>query len=284
MKISTFIIYGIATAFTGFLVLNGNNFNNSNSQNNPVTAQTNRLNFTKSEQINNSTLPTSNKTNTKENSPRRLAITVKVAEPNDLKIKEEEEIKKGQIINLLSQKAIASSSEILTTEERIKMIEERLELMERKIKYSRKRSWTNYITLDPIELIQNIFGGGGVQRDRIALADLDVSVGQLEAAKAELERQKERQKAVLEAEVLRLVLNYEASSRRRDLIKTQLTTFQKQQQIELISYRLGQGNTNEYLNSQLRSEELQNNLLEAETLIQQTLREISQLTGNELNQ
>jgi hypothetical protein len=43
------------------------------------------------------------------------------------------------------------------------------------------------------------------------------------------------------AEVLRLVLNYEASSRRRDLIKVQLSTFQKQQQIELISYRLGQG-------------------------------------------
>jgi hypothetical protein len=83
MKISTFIIYGIATAFTGFLVINGNNFNNSNSQNNnPVTAQTNRLNFTKTEQINNSTLPTSNNTNTKENTPRRLAITVKVAEPN----------------------------------------------------------------------------------------------------------------------------------------------------------------------------------------------------------
>jgi hypothetical protein len=187
-------------------------------------------------------------------------------------------------INQLTQLAIANSTEILTIEERIKMIEERLELMERKIKYSRNRSWTNYITLDPIELIQNIFGGGGVQRDRIALADLDLSVGQLEAAKAELERQKERQKAVLEAEVLRLVLNYEASSRRRELIKVQLNTFQKQQQIELISYRLGQGSTNEYLNSQLRSEELQNNLLDVETLIQQNLREISQLTGNELNQ
>jgi hypothetical protein len=158
------------------------------------------------------------------------------------------------------------------------MIEERLELMERKIKYSRNRSWTNYITLDPIELIQNIFGGGGVQRDRIALADLDLSVGQLEAAKAELERQKERQKAVLEAEVLRLVLNYEASSRRRDLLKVQLNTFQKQQQIELISYRLGQGNTNEYLNSQLRGEQLENSLFEVETLIQQNLREIELLT------
>jgi hypothetical protein len=103
MKISTFIIYGIATAFTGFLVLNGNNFNNSNSQNNPVTAQTNRLNFSREEGTGNGEqrteiLPTSNNTNTKENTPRRLAITVKVAEPNDLKIKEEEEIKKGQII------------------------------------------------------------------------------------------------------------------------------------------------------------------------------------------
>jgi hypothetical protein len=164
------------------------------------------------------------------------------------------------------------------------MIEERLKLMERKIKYSRNRSWTNYITLDPIELIQNIFGGGGVQRDRIAIADLDVSVGQLEAAKAELERQKERQKAVLEAEVLRLVLNYESSQRRRDLIFSQLNTFQKQQQIELISYRLGQGSTNEYLNSQLRGEQLENSLFEVETKLEQTLREISQLTGSELNQ
>jgi hypothetical protein len=181
-------------------------------------------------------------------------------------------------INQLTQLAIANSTELITIEERIKMIEERLELMERKIKYSRNRSWTNYITLDPIELIQNIFGGGGVQRDRIALADLDLSVGQLEAAKAELERQKERQKAVLEAEVLRLVLNYEASSRRRDLLKVQLNTFQKQQQIELISYRLGQGNTNEYLNSQLRGEQLENSLFEVETLIQQNLREIELLT------
>ena len=186
-------------------------------------------------------------------------------------------------INQLTQLAIANSTEILTTEERIKMIEERLELMERKIKYSRNRSWTNYITLDPIELIQNIFGGG-VQRDRIALADLDLSVGQLEAAKAELERQKERQKAVLEAEVLRLVLNYESSQRRRDLIFSQLNTFQKQQQIELISYRLGQGSTNEYLNSQLRGEQLENSLFEVENNLEQTLREISQLTGSELNQ
>jgi hypothetical protein len=172
-------------------------------------------------------------------------------------------------INQLTQLAIANSAELITIEERIKMIEERLKLMERKIKYSRNRSWTNYITLDPIELIQNIFGGGGVQRDRIALADLDVSVGQLEAAKAELERQKERQKAVLEAEVLRLVLDYEASSRRRDLIKVQLSTFQKQQQIGLISYRLGQGSTNEYLNSQLRGEQLQNNLLECGSFLTQ---------------
>lgn len=44
MKISTFIIYGIATAFTGFLVLNGdNNYN--------LKAQTNRLNFSKDNNI-----------------------------------------------------------------------------------------------------------------------------------------------------------------------------------------------------------------------------------------
>ena len=189
-----------------------------------------------------------------------------------------------ECIKLLTQRAINHSPELLTIEQRIKIISERLELMEEKIDYSQKKTWTNYITLDPIRLIQNIFGGGDLQRDRIAITDLELSVGQLEAAKAELERQKERQKGVVEAEVLRLVLSYESSLRRRDLVFSQLANFQKQQQIELIGYRLGSGSTNQYLASQLRGEQLQNSLFEVENQLNQNLREIYQLTGYEINQ
>ena len=104
-----------------------------------------------------------------------------------------------ECITLLTQRAIAYSTELVTIEERIKIISERLELMEEKIDYSKKRTWTNYITTDVIKIIQNIFGGGDIQRDRIAITDLELSVGQLSAAKAELERQKERQKGVVGA-------------------------------------------------------------------------------------
>ena len=77
-----------------------------------------------------------------------------------------------ECIKLLTQRAIDYSPELLTIEERIQIISERLELMEEKIDYSQKKTWTNYITLDPIRLIQNIFGGGDLQRDRIAITDL----------------------------------------------------------------------------------------------------------------
>jgi hypothetical protein len=39
-----------------------------------------------------------------------------------------------------------------------------------RIAYSQKKTWTNYVTLDPIKLLQNLFGGGDVQRDRLAVS------------------------------------------------------------------------------------------------------------------
>jgi hypothetical protein len=42
--------------------------------------------------------------------------------------------------------------------------------MEDRIAYSQKKTWTNYVTLDPVKLLQNLFGGGDVQRDRLAVS------------------------------------------------------------------------------------------------------------------
>ena len=46
-------------------------------------------------------------------------------------------------------------------------------------------------------LIRNLAGGGDMQRDRLAIADLEVKGATLEAARAELERQREQEKILL---------------------------------------------------------------------------------------
>ncbi len=89
MNISTIISYGIAATFTAFLFINGNNPN-------PIKTVAQSINKNSTPQ---STTPLSTtQTKAVENTPRRLAITVKVAEPDDLTISELEEIKQGQII------------------------------------------------------------------------------------------------------------------------------------------------------------------------------------------
>ncbi len=64
----------------------------------------------------------------------------------------------------------ASSHKLKTLAERITLIDERLELAEDRIEYTRKKKLTNYISANPVDIIQNIFGGGSVQRDNIAIS------------------------------------------------------------------------------------------------------------------
>ena len=71
----------------------------------------------------------------------------------------------------LTNRAIASDSKFKKLSERITIIDERLEATGQRIDYTKKKQWTNYISTNPVDIIQNIFGGGGVQRDRIAIAD-----------------------------------------------------------------------------------------------------------------
>ena len=150
-----------------------------------------------------------------------------------------------------------------------------------RIGYAKDRRWTNYITVDPVKLVQNIFGGGDIQRDRIAIADLEVKSATLEAARAELERQRESEKILLGDKVLRLVLDYEAAQRQYALLKSQLETFNQQQEILRIRYRLGQGDTSQFLESQVRGDRLEAKLVELESLQQDKLRELGQVTGDE---
>ena len=78
-------------------------------------------------------------------------------------------------ISKRSAKLAANSAKLETLAERITLIDQRLELAEDRIEYTRKKKWTNYISANPINILQNIFGGGDVQRDNIAITQCQAS-------------------------------------------------------------------------------------------------------------
>ena len=90
-----------------------------------------------------------------------------------------------------------------------------------RIDYTSNKRWTNYLTLDPVRLIANIFGGGDVQRDNIAIADLEVKAATLEATRANLVWRRAEVKSQLREEILTLVLDYEAAGRQAALVESQ---------------------------------------------------------------
>ncbi len=152
-----------------------------------------------------------------------------------------------ECVQKLTEKAIANSFKLKTLQERITLIDQRLELAEDRIEYTRKKKWTNYISANPINILQNIFGGGDVQRDNIAIANLEIRTADLLAAKAELERQQEEEKVRLGDRVLRLLLDYESAQRRHELLSSQLKTLEQQQRVARVSYRRGRGSTSQML-------------------------------------
>ena len=103
----------------------------------------------------------------------------------------------------------------------------------------------------------------------------------LEAARAELERQRESEKVLLGEKVLRLVLDYESSDRRVTLIESQLQSFNVSREVFRIRYRLGQGTTEQWLGFEERSDRLADQLVEAQTKRDEAVRELRQVTSLE---
>ncbi len=187
----------------------------------------------------------------------------------------------NECVQELTEKAIANSFKLETLAERIALIDERLELAEDRIEYTRKKKWTNYISANPVDIIQNIFGGGAVQRDNIAIASLEIRTADLLAAKAELERQQEEEKVKISERVLRLLLDYESATRKHKLLTSQLKTLEQQQKIARVSYRRGRGSTNQMLGMNDKRDRISEKLINTEIEKDEAIRELGQLIGNE---
>ncbi|MGK7898090.1 MAG: hypothetical protein AB4372_31850 [Xenococcus sp. (in: cyanobacteria)] len=180
----------------------------------------------------------------------------------------------------LTERAIANSFKLETLASRITLIDERLELAEDRIDYVSKKSWTNYISTNPVNIIQNIFGGGNVQRDRIAIASLEIRTADLLAAKAELERQQSEEKVKIGDRVLRLLLDYEAAERRYELLTSQLQTLEQQRRVARVSYRNGRGSTSQMLSMGDKRDRTIEKIVEVEIRKDEAVRELGQLVSS----
>ena len=153
----------------------------------------------------------------------------------------------SECIELLAEKAYANSPELVTIEEQIALIDKRLEVAGKRIEHTSKKRWTNYIASDLLRIAANLLGGGDVQRDKIAIADLEVKSAELEAYRANLHRRKAEIKSQLREEVLGLVLEYEAAERKYVLAQSKLATYDRQRQLIEIDYQFGNGSTTQML-------------------------------------
>jgi len=167
----------------------------------------------------------------------------------------------------LTELAIQNSSEI-------EAIEQRLELASDRIGYAQARQWTEYLTLDPLRLVQNLLGGGDVQRNRLAIAELEVRA-------ADLVRRREEVAESLARKVVELVLEHEQLGRQIELLDSQLLTQQQRQAVMEVAYRTGQGSTQTMLSVWQRTEDLEARQLEVQIFQTQTQQELEVIVGQD---
>jgi hypothetical protein len=163
----------------------------------------------------------------------------------------------------LTEGAIAQSSEI-------EAIEQRLALMAQRLDQAQRRRWTNYLTLDPVELVQNLLGGGVVGRDKVTLAGLELQA-------ADLVRRRQEVAEALGREVVERVLAYERLGRELGLLESQIETQRLQQAVLEATYRTGQGSTVQMLGVWQRTQELQGEMEERSVTQEQVRRELEAL-------
>ena len=185
----------------------------------------------------------------------------------------------SECIELLAERAIANSPELVTLNEQIALINRRLVVAEKRIEHTSKKRWTNYISSDPLRITANLLGGGDVQRVRIAIADLEVKSGELEAYRANLHRRQAEVKLQLKEEVLNLLLEYEAAEREYVLAQSKLATYSQQRQLIEIDYQFGNGSTTQMLSMWQQGESLSAEIIQIESKRDEKISKIKQLIG-----
>ncbi|MEO0738530.1 MAG: hypothetical protein AAFZ35_17180 [Cyanobacteria bacterium J06649_12] len=167
----------------------------------------------------------------------------------------------------LTELALDQSSEIEAISEELVFAHERQE-------YAEARTWMHLMTLDPLRLVQNILGGGDVQRQRLAIAALELET-------ANLVRRLEEVGDEIAGEVVDRVLDYEQMLRRAELLAAQLETQRQRQAVQETKYRTGQSSTDAMLRVWQRTGDLEARCDEHRIDGQLIVRQIEVMTGSD---
>ena len=192
-------------------------------------------------------------------------------------------------IDVLTEAAIAHSGELQTLEERIGLLDMRLGIATDSINYAESKLWTNYIPgsyspnpfnlINPFSWLKNIFGGGDIQREKIAIADLQLKKANVEVQRARLERRYSEVQDQMREKILSLVLEYEAAGRQIAFITDQLNNHLILFKVMEIDYRFGGSSTDAYLTAIEKQERLENQLIQVQISQRDLFRKILSLTG-----
>ena len=182
----------------------------------------------------------------------------------------------------LTNKAIVSSLIIQSLDNEILRTSEQLDYLKGEIEYYKSRLWTGYITLDPLKILENLFGGGKVRDTKLTIVDLESKVAELENNEVQLQNQLIIEKQKIQNTIFTLITSLQENLETIELIKTRIDSTKLQFEVFSIGYVNGVGSTSEYLSYQDKIYSLESSLLKSINDGRSNFNEIKLLTGQDI--
>ena len=180
----------------------------------------------------------------------------------------------------LTSNAIAKSLVIQSLNGKISKIDKQIEYLSERVQYYQARNWTNYITLDPVKLVQNLFGGGDVQKNQLTITDIETKIIGLEDNQNILENQLILEKNNIKKDISEILINIQENISEILLINKKISESITKNKIFLFKYSQGQGTTNQYLSNKQNIDRLEFQLLKAKNNYQIQLSKLNLLLDN----
>lgn len=190
-----------------------------------------------------------------------------------------------ECLEILTEAAIANSYRIDAVQTQIDIIDNKDLIIGDRIEYVDRKRWVNFFANNPVKmpfkLVANILGGGDLQRDRIAIADLEVKRATLLSNKARLLANVKEYEYQLREEILELLIEYESNVKAISILENRLNNLEFQYRVFLIDYTNGRGNTDKFMSFSTRKSELEFQADAIDTNINSAVRKLKYLTGFE---
>ena len=184
-------------------------------------------------------------------------------------------------MQILTDAAIARSQEAELLQRQIELAQQRGELYEETTEEQRSRAWTAWLTLDPIEAIGNIFGGGPRQQRELQIQELELRQQAISAQSFSLEIREGELADRLRSQIFESLQRFQELGRELERVEGAITAHEIQYQVFLTGYRHGNGSTQQLLSLQQREIELSNNFEDLRIQLELITRELEELTGYE---